>query len=363
MKQYFFLICISITYFQSCNTEKQIREKASDGIIHLEDTIYSTIPDLPRLCDAMELEKRYIEIEGTKLYVEIEGKGTPVVLINGGPGGTHHYFHPWFSKLKKKHTIIYYDQRGTGLSGFNPGAGYTFKQATKDLDALRKALGFSKWIVFGYSYGGGLAQYYTLRYPENTLGLILNSAHPVFKSDYFKSEQQKFISQKEKDQFDVVTQKAIQDRKNGKLSMAAFLYNMAANGDWKRQNYYKPTKEEMIRSALYEWVNDRGFNSIMSKNLSQYNFKGAFNNCPIPTLIFEGKHDLTWGPDKAKIFKANHPNASFVFFEQSGHQIFKDEPKKFINEVLKFTKKLKPISQESIKTWKNNMMNNIEPEN
>ncbi|PQJ79866.1 alpha/beta fold hydrolase [Polaribacter porphyrae] len=339
--------------FQVLLSQNLKKETVLDNVIYIEDSIYNSIPSLPRLCDNItSLNKSHVDIGGTKLYTEIEGEGIPIILINGGPGGTHHYFHPWFSKLKERHKIIYYDQRGTGLSDFNPESGYTIKQAVEDLERLRIKLKISKWIVFGYSYGGALAQYYAIKYPENILALLLCSSHPVFKSEKFKSQQQKYISTQEKERMDAITQKALEDKRNGKLNVQAYLYNVALNGDWKRQNFYKPTKEEMIRSVLYEWTNDRSFNRDVSKSMRHLDFRGAFKNCPIPTLIFEGKQDLTWGDKKPEVFKANHPNAKYAYFKNSGHKIFKDEPKKFNRTLLNFTRKNKASTAKSIKKWK-----------
>ena len=87
----------------------------------------------------------------------------PVVLLNGGPGATHHYFHPWFSRAKDFARVIYYDQRGCGLSDYNPGAGYSVFQAVEDLEQLRRALEIDQWVVAGHSYGGYLAQQYAVQ--------------------------------------------------------------------------------------------------------------------------------------------------------------------------------------------------------
>ncbi|MEO0507317.1 MAG: alpha/beta hydrolase [Bacteroidota bacterium] len=348
-----FVLLVLNLFSAYCQVKVGNRETVLDSIIYLSDTIYDTIPSLPRLCDELSIPKFTIPINGCDFYVEVEGQGIPMVLINGGPGGTHHYFHPWFSAFNKTHKVIYYDQRGTGQSGFVPGEeGYSFFQAKEDLEGLREALGISKWIVCGYSYGGLLAQYYAASYPEKVSGMVLISALPSFKDDRFKSEQQKYISQVEKDRFKEITTKAIEAKNKGELNFSAFLYNMALNGDWKRQNFHKPTEEQMIRSALYEWVNDRNFNSIMSKSAKQYEFKGLFKNCPLPILLMEGKYDLTWGSEKAVIFRQEFPNAKYAFFEDSGHGIFKDEPILFAEVVSQFSKKLSPINSEQVQSWK-----------
>ena len=135
--------------FLSCGKEEAVqqeveqadRESIFDRIIHLEPEIITEIPDVPRWCDQLELKKQRIDMGDCELYVEEEGRGTPLVLINGGPGGTHHYFHTWFSRAKKYARVIYYDQRGCGLSDYNPGDnGYSVEQAVEDLDSIREAL-------------------------------------------------------------------------------------------------------------------------------------------------------------------------------------------------------------------------------
>lgn len=343
----------------SCAKKLVHKEIASDNIIHIEDTIHYSVPELPRICNELELDTLTVNIGNCNLYVEFEGEGIPIVLVNGGPGGTHHYFHPNFSKIKNDHKIIYYDQRGTGQSDFEKGNGYSFEQAVDDLENLRIQLGISKWVVCGYSYGGGLAQFYSIKYPENVLGLVLISSLPLLENKNFIDEQEKYLSELEKNKKNEIIKEFI----NGKLEMKAFLYNLALNGDWKRQKYYKPSKEEMIRSALYEWVNDEDFNSKMSKSYSKYNFKNVFDNCPIPTIIFEGKQDLTWGSKKAAIFKANHPNAQYFLFEHSAHQIFISEPKEFFSVLSNFTASIKPSSQGLINAWKEQISGKFELHN
>jgi len=104
--------------------------------------------------------------------VKQEGQGIPLLLINGGPGGTHHVFHPYFSQAKNFAHMIYYDQRGTGKSSTDEtGATYTIRQAVEDIENLRKALKIEKWAVLGWSYGGLLAQCYALTVSGTYSGL------------------------------------------------------------------------------------------------------------------------------------------------------------------------------------------------
>ena len=122
-----------------CNSA-MARETVLDRIVHAEEKILK-VPEVERLEAGLDLIVRKIDVGDASLYVEEEGVGIPLILINGGPGGTHHYFHPWFSRAKEYARIIYYDQRGTGLSDFTPGEdGYSVEQAVADLDSIRAAL-------------------------------------------------------------------------------------------------------------------------------------------------------------------------------------------------------------------------------
>jgi len=175
------------------------RESILDRVVHIEPEIITEIPVVDRWCDRLKLRKYRIDVGGAELYVEEEGKGTPLVLINGGPGGTHHYFHPWFSQAKQYARVIYYDQRGCGLSDLKPGEdGYSVHQAVEDLDTIRKALDIDEWVLLGYSYGGFLAQFYTVNHPENVAGLILLGASPGMHVKTGRSRQNQFMSERER---------------------------------------------------------------------------------------------------------------------------------------------------------------------
>lgn len=310
------------------------REKASDRKISIVKEIQN-IPETPRLCDQFEGTKEMVPVsEDCRLYVESEGEGEPVILINGGPGGTHHYFHPHFSQLKDSAKVIYYDQRGCGLSDRVAGEGYSIDQAVNDLEDLRIKLGIDRWTVLGHSYGGLLAQCYTKKYPQSVKGLVLTCASPgVETSESDRSND--FISKEEGTRIGEIYRKASEG-----LPLNKAIYNAWLNGYWKRQNYYKPSEKEMAQVALYEWDHDPEFRDAVGQEANDCNLEGAFKDSKIPTMIIEGRQDMTWDTDKPEKLLANHPNAKMLMFEESAHDPFKDEPEKFFGELKSFLKTL-----------------------
>ncbi len=342
--------------------EIESKESILDRVVSIEPELVTEIPPVDRWCDRLKLTKLRIDVGDAELYVEEEGKGTPLILINGGPGGTHHYFHPWFSQARKYARIIYYDQRGCGLSDYTPGdEGYSVQQAVKDLDAIREALNIDKWVLLGYSYGGFLAQFYTVNHPENVAGLILLGASTGMHVDTGKSRQRQFLSEEEQARLKEIRVQLMKLSKEKGIPREQFmkllLYNNFLNGDWKRQHFYKPSPERLSQIALYEWVQDVGFNSIMGQSQGRIDLKGAFEGNPIPTLILEGKWDLTWGEKKPEILKTNHQNARMVLFENAGHGIYDEEPEKFFAELKAFIKSLPSVPEDEISAYKSTLRN------
>ena len=58
----------------------------------------------------------YVKVNGAKIWYESEGSGEPLLLIAGGPGFSHSYFHPYFSTLANSFRVIYFDAFGRGKS-------------------------------------------------------------------------------------------------------------------------------------------------------------------------------------------------------------------------------------------------------
>jgi pimeloyl-ACP methyl ester carboxylesterase len=330
-----------------------------DGVINVQQSILE-VPEVDRLDTGLDLDKKRIDVGGAFLHVEEEGTGVPLVLINGGPGGTHHYFHPWFSRASNYARVIYYDQRGTGLSDFEPsGGGYSVEQAVADLERLRQALSIDTWVMLGYSYGGFLAQYYAATYPEHVAGMVLVGSKPGLWADLGESRQYDYLSEVEKKRIRSVQKQIVEKGKENdwprETLIQKIIFNNFINGDWKRQHFYKPTPDEIAMIARYEWVNERGFNGTMNRSAERVNLAGAFVRSPFQTLILEGRWDLTWGEEKPALLAANHPRARVMTIDDAGHAIFSENPDRFFTELEMFLRNLAPVNAEALAVYQRDL--------
>jgi proline iminopeptidase len=122
------------------------------------------------------LNEGFIDVNGLFLsYTEI-GQGEPLLVLHGGPGGSHNYFLPYLLPLARNNRLIFMDERGSGRSAkLQDPSGYTVDNMAADVEALRLAFGLTSISVLGHSFGGVVAQAYALNYPDHLSHLILAS--------------------------------------------------------------------------------------------------------------------------------------------------------------------------------------------
>jgi len=117
-------------------------------------------------------------VDDLALHVSIRGQGSPLLLLNG-LGGLIRTFDPLRAELMD-YTTITLDVPGVGKSQMPRWPMRLPRHADLIADMLTQ-LGIEEVDVFGVSWGGALAQEFTLRYPNMVRRLILaaTSAGPA----------------------------------------------------------------------------------------------------------------------------------------------------------------------------------------
>ena len=174
---------------------------------------------LPAECGTFTVPENYAEPNGRRIElfvarvpaISLNKAKDPLFLIAGGPGGSAVDLYTSaaapFERVRRDRDIIVVDQRGTGrshrldcpnsdadlfqkLSDLEIRAEanrcrdellknsdlrqYTTSVAVRDLDAVRRAFGYSRINLYGQSYGTRVAQHYARRFPDATRTLILD---------------------------------------------------------------------------------------------------------------------------------------------------------------------------------------------
>ena len=102
-----------------------------------------------------------------------------MLLLHGGPGGTHEAFECFENFLPKEGIeFIYYDQLDSYYSDQpNDSSLWTTDHFVEEVEQVRQALGLNKdnFYLLGHSWGGILAMEYALKYQNNLKGLIISN--------------------------------------------------------------------------------------------------------------------------------------------------------------------------------------------
>lgn len=110
----------------------------------------------------------FVELDGYRFHVDIFGAAhlPPVIVVHGGPGGDANYLHA-LQALAQDYRVIFYDQRGTGLSPRVDQRTLTLESSLADLDAIvRHYQGPHQVRLVGHSWGAMLVVGYLGLHPE-----------------------------------------------------------------------------------------------------------------------------------------------------------------------------------------------------
>jgi pimeloyl-ACP methyl ester carboxylesterase len=146
-----------------------------------------------------------------------------VLALAGGPGQAALPLAKFISEAMAPalttRDLVVFDQRGTGrsdplncpifgdlqgLEGVSPTAfgafveqcalqigpargGFTSEESVEDIEAIRRAYGYEKLVLYGTSYGTKVALEYAERYPQHVEGLVLDSVVPANGPEPFET--------------------------------------------------------------------------------------------------------------------------------------------------------------------------------
>lgn len=119
-----------------------------------------------------------ISVNNTQLHAQSFGDETNpmIVVLHGGPGSDYRYLLNCQALSDYGYYVVFYDQRGSGLSKREPESSYSIDVMLDDLTAViahyRTSPG-QKVTLLGHSWGAMLATIYVNQYPTAIDGLIL----------------------------------------------------------------------------------------------------------------------------------------------------------------------------------------------
>lgn len=266
-----------------------------------------------------------------------------VLLLHGGPGGTHEFFENFDGYLPNEEIeYIYYDQLDSYYSDKpNDSTLWTTEHFVEEVDQVRKALNLDKdnFYLLGQSWGGILAMEYALKYQDNLKGLIISNmmaSIPEYEkyAEFLGAQLPPEIYKEIKDM------EAKEDFSNPRYAALVM------------QNYYT---KHILRKPLDEWPEfiNRSFTHlnpniyIYMQGHSEFGVTGnatlkgwdvseRLKEINTPTLMIGGKHD-TMDPKYMEWMSTQVPNGRSLTCN-AGHISQYDDPETYFEGLIQFIK-------------------------
>jgi proline iminopeptidase len=271
--------------------------------------------------------------DSSQTYYKIFGKGTPILIINGGPGMNSNGFEPMAKILAEKHQTIVYDQRGTGKSTLKELNDKTvsMKLMADDIESLRKHLKIKKWTILGHSFGGMLASYYATIYPNSIDKIILSSSGGVDLS-LLKGENliEAGLSKTEKDSLNYWSDKI----EKGDTTYTARIGKARALAPaYVYDRKFVPIIAERLTQG------NSTINSLLWGDMKKTNFdcKNKLSTFKNPVLIIQGRQDII-SKEIGEIGLKAFPNSKMILLENCRHYGWLDSKEKYFEAIETFLK-------------------------
>lgn len=299
-----------------------------------EYTVEKTVADAPSL--------PYIEINGYRFHGETFGEpeAPVVIVVHGGPGWDYRSLLP-LQALADEYYVVFFDQRGTGLSPRVDESAFSLESALADLDAIvERFRGGRPVTLIGHSWGAMLVTAYLGRAPHKVSHAVL--AEPGFiNSAMFERAGLRFGPRWEAGYLLFAVRRWFEslhiDQPDAHAAMDYFMAGVAARAN---PEYY--CNDTVPEKALEHWR--AGATAMGTMFASSFNDQGGLEldftvgleSFTRPVLLLASECNSLIGMEHQKQQSGYFPNAQLHVIPRSGHMMFIEQPEASLSLVRQY---------------------------
>ena len=256
-----------------------------------------------------------------------KGEGEPLAV-------THHYSaynekgNSFANPFTNHYHVYLINLRGAGNSEQAKNENeYSMDNAVLDMEAIREALGITKWGFAGHSTGGMLALKYAILSPKSLTKIIAGGASASF--EYGSDPDSIYCSKNPNFNRIVEIMNLLEDPTTPIEERRKIGY------EWALMSYHSEEKlqESMKKPNSGKTVGPR-LDYFRKVEYPTYDIREEIKNITILSYIYTGKYDsqcpMKFGVEIAELV----PNASLTIFEESNHNPYSEEEEEFKEFVL-----------------------------
>lgn len=290
----------------------------------------------------MEIKEGYMPFMGYSTYYRIvnpNGRKTPLVLLHGGPGSTHNSYELLDDLAKKDdRPFLMYDQIGCGLSYVEEGHPELYRKEVwvKELEELRKYLGYDEVHLLGHSWGGMLEIIYLCDYqPKGVKSVVFSST--LASASLWEKETHRLILQLPEEEIEAIGKGEKEqnfDDPSFQAVMEDYMHHFVS-GPWGKDDPDCLTRKKNFgREAYMTAWGPCEFKPL--GNLKDYEYLDKLHLIHVPVLLIHGKHDESTLYQNKKMYDALTCKKKWVTMPHSRHMSLYEDKKAYAEELLTF---------------------------
>jgi proline-specific peptidase len=284
--------------------------------------------------------------DSVRIYYRVVGAGSDtVVVLHGGPGFTMDYLLPDLVPMAERHTMLFYDQRGSGRSTAPLDSFHiSVAQHVADLEALRGHFGIARLTLLGHSWGGKLAAIYAAAHPDRVKQLILEAPGSPKPDPRFGRNLLVWADSGMRARIDQLSRTA-RDSTTDRIESCRAFWKEFIRGYWFDAN--DTTSMRRMRGDVCSYpgaMNDLArVGQLTATSAGRHDYAADVSAVRVPVLVVVGRNDpMPW--DNSQAWAAAFPDSRLLILERSGHFPHVEEPEAFFEAVEAFLRGSWPAS-------------------
>jgi branched-chain amino acid transport system permease protein len=245
----------------------------------------------------------FVQIDNVKIFYETKGNGMPVIYVHGNFASSK-----WFEDVMKIDGMKTYALDLPNFGNSESINSISIESYAQYLWKFIESLKISRPLLVGHSLGGAVTLKCVIDHPNAFSGLILVDPAPA---DGLKTAENLYpILESFKDHPELL-----------EFSLANTM----------------PTRKEKAKALIEDALkmNQKAF-SGNARALEEYDYSQNLKDIKIPVKILWGSLDPIVSRESLEKMAKMIPNCQFEVFDNIGHSVIVENPKKFIETLVNF---------------------------
>jgi pimeloyl-ACP methyl ester carboxylesterase len=281
-----------------------------------------------------KMESIYFDTNGIRLHAIQAGPegGRLIILLHGFPEFWRSWIHQIEPLATAGHFVLAPDQRGYNLSDKPQDiAAFNLGELSKDIAGLIRTAGRQKAVVVGHDWGGVVAWWLGVYFPEMLERLVvLNAPHPGVMRQMLVSNPDQIRRSSYAFFFQLPWIPEAVSRNNDWELLERSLRETSRPGTFSQQDF------EHYRQA---WWRKGAFTAMLNWYRANLRFLATFpedTRISVPTLLLWGTQDFALGQQMAAASIEMCDQGQLVLFEDATHWIQHEEAEQVNQLIIEF---------------------------